>query len=232
MWKEKQQIHEEINTAQNWKPITDAMEAGRARDINDEPKFTDHPPCFIVSSGPSLDDNIERLREWKGGIICSTSHATTLMHHGIEPTHIVVLDPFCAWHEISGVDWSKTRTKMIANPSVWPDLFENWPNEILLYLQNIGRPDSFYATIQLHQFCRRDPDDAKVRQPKIIPQIRTELTLFACTPPAQIFLAEILGYARCFLMGVDFAFSPKLSRFTRWQASRSRAAKTRGSRKP
>ena len=215
--KEKQQIHEEINTGANRTPIIDAIKAGRARDIHDEPKRTDHMPFIAVSSGPSLDDHIDRLKEWRGGIFCSTSHATTLMHYGVEPTHIVVLDPFCNWGEISGVDWSKTKTKLIVNPSVWPDLVGKWPNEMLLYLQNIGRPDSFYATTQLHQFCERIPDDAKVRVPQFKPLIRTFLTLFACTPPAEIFVADILGYGHGFLSGFDFANSDKLGRFTRWQ---------------
>jgi hypothetical protein len=217
--KEKQLIHEERNTAENWRPIMDAIKSGRGRDIHDEPKRKG--PCIVVSSGPSLDDHIERLRDWRGGIVCSTSHATTLMHYGIEPDYIIVLDPFCAWHEISGVDWSRTKTRMVLNPSVWPDLVANWPNDMLFFLQNIGRRDSFYATTQLHMFCRRDPDDAKMRTPKFHPQIRTELILFACTPPAQIFCAGIIGYSRCFLSGFDFACSPKLSRFTRWQPDAS-----------
>ena len=215
--KEKQQIHEERNTAENWKPIMDALKAGRARDIHDEPKRTDGMPFIAVSSGPSLDEHIAQLKDWKGGIFCSTSHATTLMRYGIEPTHIVVLDPFCAWHEIAGIDWGKTRAKLIINPSVWPDLMARWPNEVQLYLQNIGRRDSFYATTQLHMFCERIPDNAKVRTPQFKPLIRTNLTLFACTPPAEIFTAQILGYGNGFLLGFDFANSPELGRFTRWQ---------------
>jgi len=216
--REKQQIHEERNTAENWKPIMDAFASGRGRDLNDEPKRTDHMPAFVISSGPSLDDVIERLREWKGGIFCSTSHATTLMHYGVEPTHMVVLDPFCSWDEISGVDWSKSRTKMIVNPSVWPDLIRQWPNEVLFFIQNIGRRDSYYATTQQHMFCRREPDTPKVRTPAFHPMIRTEMTLFACTPPAQMFAADILGYGRVFLAGCDYAYSPLKTRFTRWQA--------------
>lgn len=215
--KEKQQIHEERNTAQNWAPLQAARKEGRARDIKDEPQQVGKPPCVIVSSGPSLDDHIAKLRAWKGGVMCSTSHATTLMYHGVEPTHIVVLDPFCNWGEISGVDWSKTKTKLIVNPSVWPDIIERWPNDMLLFLQNIGRRDSFYATTQMHMFCDRVPDDPTNRTPNFVPWIRTELTLFACTPPAQIFCADILGYGPCFLFGCDFANSPTLGRFTRLQ---------------
>lgn len=219
--KANQQIHEERNTAANWAPIWRDLESGRAKDIMDAPKVQPHEPCLIVSSGPSLDDYIDRLGDWKRGVICSTSHATTLMRFGVEPDYIVVLDPFCNWGEISGVDWAKTKTKLILNPSVWPDILDHWPNEYYVYLQNIGRRDSYYATTQRHMFCRREPDTASERKPVFRPMIRTELTLFACTPPAQMFCAQILGYGPLFLAGCDYACTETKGRFTRWQPDAS-----------
>jgi hypothetical protein len=211
--KQMQLIHEILNSAMNWKPIVDRIKSGKARDISEEPKVIENKTCFIIGSGPSLDDSIEYLKEWKGGIICSTSHALTLMHYGIEPTHILMLDPFCCWDEIKGVDWSKTRTKLIAHPGCYPDIIENWPNEILLYLQNSGRVGAFYQDEQMKMYTWRDGD---FRRSTFHFYIRTNITIFACSPPMQLFVGEMLGYDTFFLAGCDFAFHSDKDRFTEY----------------
>ena len=210
--KSKQMIHEEYNSSRNLLPILQAIEEGRARDLNDEPKHTGEP-AVIIGSGPSLDEALPLLAQWKYGIVCSPSHALTLMYHGIEPTHILALDPFESWAYIDGVDWSKTRTKLILNPGVWPDLVENWPNEMLLYRQNLGRADSYYATTQRHMYSTREGYRHKA---EFKLHIRTEITVFACTPPAQLYAADRMGYEKQFLVGCDFAFTQEKDRFTNY----------------
>lgn len=208
----KQLFHEEVNSAYNHHVIVDAYNSGRARDISDEPRKNGQP-CIILGSGPSLDRSIENLRGWEGGIICTNSHARTLMHYGIEPTHILVLDPFSDWPEISGIDWSKTKTKLIVQPGVMPDLVKNWPNEMLLYVQNAGSRDSFYATTQKRQYTWRT---GPIRETTFHFMIRTEIVVFACSPCMQLFAADLLGYGACFLAGVDFGFVDNKERFTDW----------------
>lgn len=208
--KNSQLIHEILNSAMNWTTLTNKIKSGQAKDISDEPKV-ENKTCFIIGSGPSLDDSIEYLKDWKGGIICSTSHALTLMYHGIEPTHILLLDPFCRWSEIDGVDWSKTKTKLIAHPGCYPDIIENWPNEILLYIQNAGRVGAFYQDEQMKMYSWRDGD---FRQSTFHFYIRTHITIFACSPPMQLFVGEMLGYDTFFLAGCDFAYHTDKDRFT------------------
>jgi len=203
----------------NYHTIIERIKAGTARDVNAVPKCYDMPektPAFIIGSGPSLDDAIPYLKNWKGGIFCTTSHALTLMRHGIEPTHIVALDPFCTWEEIEGVDWSKTETKLVCHPGIWPSLLEKWPNEVYLYIESLGRPDSFYATTQKRMFCWREEVGKGIRDPIFHFHIPTEITLFACSPPIQMFIAGILGYGTLFLSGVDFAYSKDKERFTNY----------------
>ena len=215
--KQMQTYHEELNTASNWHTIVEAFKEGRARDISDEPKAIkengESMPCFIIGSGPSLDDAIEYLKDWKGGIICSTSHAVTLMHLGIEPTHIVALDPFSWWEEIKSIDWTKTKTKLVTHPGVMDTLVTNWPNELLMYIENNGHPDSFYATTQKRMYSHRE---GSLRFATFYYYIRTEVTLFASSPPLQLFIADILGYGTMFLSGVDFGFHTDKRRFTSW----------------
>lgn len=208
-----QLFHEEVNSAYNHSVIIEKIKNKKARDISDEVKV-DNLPCIIVGSGPSFDDAAPYLKDWKGGLICSTSQALTLIYYGIEPSHILALDPFCRYEEIEGIDWSKTRTKLIAHPGVWPDLIEKWPNDILLYLENNGKADSFYNTTQRRMYSWREFKEKDIRLPIFNFYIRTSLTLFACSPPLQLFAAQNLGYKNIFLVGCDFSFNDKKERFT------------------
>jgi len=216
----KQLVHEQLNTAANWKIITDAFEEGRARDIADEKKAPlingEKTPYIVLGSGPSLNHSIKFLRNWKGGIIATTSHALSLIHYGIQPTHIVVLDPFCTWDEIKGVDWSKTRTKLICHPGIYPDMIQNWPNEMLLYIQNSGKNSSFYHDIQKKMYTKREDQGKGIRNPIFRYYIKTELSIFACSPPLQLFAGDMVGYGRAFLCGCDFGFPGNKERFDEW----------------
>jgi len=213
-----QLIHELLNAATNWQPIVTAISEGRARDIADEPKAVgigkEKPPAIIIGSGPSLDKSIKYLKDWKGGIFCTTSHAVTLVRHGIIPTHIVALDPFCMYSEIEDVDWSKTNTKLVATPTVYPDLIEKWPNELLLYIQSNGKEHSFYKDTLKSMYTKREDTGQGIRYPQFRFLIRTEFALFACSPPMQLFVADMLGYGTIFLAGCDFGFPDNKERFT------------------
>jgi DNA-directed RNA polymerase subunit RPC12/RpoP len=209
--KSAQLIHEIVNSAYNHKPIIDKIKSGQARDISDSVKITGNKNCFILGSGPSLDDSIQYLKDWEGGIFCTPSHALSLMYYGIEPTYILILDPFEQWGDLSGVDWSKTKTKLITHPGCYVDLIENWPNEILLYLENAAKPDSFYQDEQQKMYSWRTGD---FRKSTFNFYIRTAITIFACSPPMEMFAAEILGYEKFFLAGCDFAYHSDKQRFT------------------
>lgn len=213
----KQLIFEIQNSVMNFQTLHTAYMDGRARDISDEPKapLTDKEkmPAIIVGSGPSLDHSIKFLKNWKGGIFCTTSHALSLIRHGIQPTHLVALDPFCQWSEIAGVDWSKTETKLIAHPGIWPTLMQNWPNEILLYLENIGQPNSFYSTTQKQMYTLREDQGKGMRNPLFRYMIRKDYAMFTCSPPLQLFVADTLGYGTIFLCGCDFAYPGDMDRF-------------------
>lgn len=224
----KQIVHEEHNTGQNIQPIFDMLETGQARDISDEP-VVDGTPFFLLGSGGGLDDVIQKLKDWKGGIVCSTSHALTLRYYGIEPTHIICLDPFCSYEQLDGIDWSNTRTKLIAHPGVWPDLFKKWPNDILLFRQEAGRADSFYQGAQLHMFTKRNGDRHDASFDALI---RTSITLFSCSPPAQLFVMRQMGYGICFLTGMNFGFDTGKERFLSYSIKRPATVAQTGNAPP
>lgn len=207
----KQLVHEVNNAAFNHHNIVEFFKNGKAKDISEEIKHTGQH-CIVVGSGPSLDYSITFLKNWKGGIICTTSHARTLMYYGVEPDYILVLDPFCCWDEIIGIDWVKTKTKLIINPCCHRSLFDNWPNGILMYIPHDGIPDSFYSKTLKQQYSWKDNEHS--RDCKFTYYIRTDIVLFACSPPMQLFVAQLLGYENIFLCGVDFGYHSGKERFT------------------
>jgi DNA-directed RNA polymerase subunit RPC12/RpoP len=205
------------NSAENWATVMELYKTGRAKDLSTEPK-KGLQPVFLTGSGPSFDDNIEKLKDWKGGIISHYSQACTLMYHGIEPDYIVALDAICNWEGLRGVDWSKTKTKLVLHPGMWPSLVRNWPNEMLFYRQNVGIADAFGMYEQKVMYTEQQAtlEDALQSRVALKPLIQTELTMFACTPPAQLFVANVLQYGPVYLMGMDFAYHGNKERFTNY----------------
>lgn len=213
----KHLAHEIVHSTYNHRYIIDAIRSGRAMDVSQVPKAPKDPepmPFINIGSGPSLDESIPYLKDWKGGIFCSTSHALTLMKYGIEPTHIVALDPFCRWEEIEGVDWSKTKTILVLTPSVHPSLVENWPNTMALFIQNGGKPNSFYQSTQKLMYSEHIGEHITDITFKYL--ITTEVPIFACSPPLQLLIAKLLGYGTCFNAGCDFGFNNGKDRFTNY----------------
>jgi len=214
--KAKQLIHEQYNAVHNVHTIMKAYKEGRAKDFSEEPKQQGRQ-CIVTGSGPSLDEAIPYLKDWKGDIIVTTSHASTLIYHGIEPTYIYALDPFSMKKEISGIDWTKYKTKLITTPTVWTDLIEFWPNEILLYRQNLPMSTPWYTKdLSIMYSIRSNIEGGAERDYKFDPIIKTQMVLFSCSPPGQLFCSDLLKYDRIFLIGCDFAYNDEKERFTEY----------------
>ena len=140
-------VHEMHNAGENFELIKQKIAEGKGYDIGNYPKKKD-APIISIGSGATLDLHIEKLKKWEGDIICSTSQATTLYYHGIEPTYILALDPFCNWSELEHVNWHNTKTKLITQPCVWPHLLKMWPNDQLYFFLDIGAYDRIYSHLK------------------------------------------------------------------------------------
>lgn len=210
------------NSAENWQTIMRLFRDGRARDISEEPK-KGLQPVILTGSGPSLDKTIAKLKDWTGGIVCHYSQAVTLRYYGIIPDYIMMLDSICNWEGLRAVDWAGTKTKIIVHPGMWPSLIDNWPNDMLFYRQNLGRADAFGVNEQKIMYSRQIGSLAEALASRMAfdPIIKTEMTMFACTPPGQLFSAQILGYGPVYLTGMDFAYHEGQERFTSFDISES-----------
>lgn len=225
-------LHELYNATFNHRIIMDGMKDGRVKDLSEEPK-REGEKCIIVGSGPSLDETLPYLKEWKGSVICTTSHASTLIYHGCVPDYILALDPFSHWDWIDGIDWSKYKTKLILTPTVWHELVSKWPNEMLLYRQDQAGKEQFYIRELSVMYSDREHIEGRAeRDFKFVPHIRTQLTLFSCSPPAQLYAADMLKYETVFLCGVDFAYNKEKTRFTAWHKTSGEWVKSESLYKP
>ena len=66
-------------------------------------------------------------------------------------------------------------------------------------------------------YSERECKDGQLRIASFKPQIKTQVTLFACSPPGQLFSAQVLGYTNIFLTGCDFGYTHNKDRFTEWK---------------
>ncbi|MDD5358218.1 MAG: DUF115 domain-containing protein [Candidatus Nanoarchaeia archaeon] len=204
-----QTIIEEWNAGHNLYRIEKLVSEGRCRDIGQEPK-KDGAPCFIIGSGGSLDIALPKLVKWEGGIICTPTQALTFIYHGIEPDYLFIIDPYDAYQYMDGFDWSKTKTKLIAPPTCDTSMIEKWPNEILLYVQDIARRDAFFTNTMQHMYCKREG----FRGARLSAHVFTKLSTFACSPPIAMLGAAVLGYGNIFLAGCDFGYTYNKNRYT------------------
>ena len=209
--------HEIWNSAANWQKINELYTSGQAYDLKDEPKHGGQP-VIITGSGPSLDDTISKLKDWTGGIICHYSQAVSLAYMGVEPDYIMALDALCNWEGLMDIDWSKLKTKLIVHPGMYPSLINNWPNGMLLYRQNLGKRESFTRDVQRVMYSEKleTLEEALAGTIKLKTMIQTEITMFACTPPAQLIAAQVLEYGPVFLTGMDFCYVNDKLRFTNY----------------
>ena len=187
-------LHSYFNHAQIWSDI----KSGRAKIATDE-KCSG--PAMIIGSGPSLEDALPIISEWKGAIFCSSSQAATICHYGHDPEYIVMLDPRTRAEELFDIDhWEGRKSAMVTHPGMAPQTLAYWPNR-KIYFRVMEPNTSFYTEVL----------------PVGYHFINCILFLFSCSLSAQIGLARLMGYDPLILVGCDFA----AGRFRKWSYDRT-----------
>jgi len=159
-------------------------------------------PAIVLGSGPSLDEIMPRLKEWKGAIFASTSQVPTCCYHGRAPDYIVALDPHTNLTELECIDdWKKyPNSVLITHPAISPTLVQGWQGKRLYYRPM--EPSSEFHAMHL-----------PVAYGEVI---QTYCLLFSCSPSAQLALARKMGYGPIYLAGLDFGFPEYHRRATQW----------------
>jgi len=185
-----------------WQDFQDAQPEGdegvgwrgrRGYDLKDLEE-TRKGPAIIMGSGPGLDEALPLLKDWKGGLICSTSHANTLAYYGVRPTHIVYSDVRCYWDEISGVPprwWEEAEdTVQCGNPCMMPEIISKWPGKTYYFVPRDPAIPLYWSML-----------------PEAYPFIKMALLPFACSPAAELGIGRAIGYNPIFMIGHNFGFT-------------------------
>ena len=106
-------------------------------------------PFFLVGAGPSLDKNIDNLKEYQKTsiIMCADVVLPVLLDHGIIPDFVVTIDPsdVLALH-ISACDTSQIT--YICPTTVSPKVLQNWRGKVLFFNQAERKESHKYRTLK------------------------------------------------------------------------------------
>ena len=182
----------------NWEWIAQEVKNGKAADLAALAGKC-KGPAMLLASGPSLDDVMPHLKNWKGAICCSSSQASTLVYYGRQPDFIVQLDAQTRMDEFIVPQWGP-NTALICNPGCHPEIIRSWKNPKFYYRQ-IDPQREFYSQVL----------------PTAYPFITTQLLLFSCSPAAQLGILRNLGFNPIFFVGMDMGYVGHKNRFTWWR---------------
>ncbi len=190
----------------NHNKVLENLSNGSAMDLVDVPK-KEGDSILIIGSGPSFDRVAPYLKDWKGDIMTSTSQAATCIYYGKDPKYIVALDPNSHEFELMANTFEDRDCTLIVHPGVKPNLLDFWQGKSFYY-RKIQPQTAFYSNAQ--QLGYSTPDEGH----SVL--IKTSVIMLACVAAAQVCIANILGYKRMFLVGVDFGCPGGQTRFTQY----------------
>lgn len=187
----------------NHREIVDLFEEGRAVDLGTLPKRK-NKSVLIIGSGPNLDKALPTIKDWEGEIICSTSHAATLIGWGREPEHIVALDPDSSPAELEADTWEGRQSILHAHPGIMPDLIRWWPGKISFF-RKLQPQQNFYGNEQKTGYSPLGPiEEGRYQGNKSEPYIKSQIPMLACAMAAAVCIAKHIGYKQQIFVGGDF----------------------------
>lgn len=196
--------------------LIEALNSGRAVDLVRLPKQKEK--CvLLIGSGPTLNEALPYLEGWPGDIICTTSHASTLIYHGREPEHILALDPDSRPDELYVDTWEGRNSILHTHPGVNPDLMKWWKGKIALF-RKLQPQTPFYAQDQAIGYGTLGPvRESRYQGTEGQLLVTSQIPMLACAPAAQVCIAKDLGYKQIYLVGCDFSFPDGMYRFADWR---------------
>mgnify|MGYP001615471995 CR=1 FL=1 len=176
-------------------------------------------PCIILGSGPSFDDMIPHLKDWKGYIFCSTSQLSTLAYYGIEPDFCFLIDSDpTQLFLLDDYDGAGTKTFFCTHPSVPPAYFEKWKGKWKFFRMNepSDGEGGFFSETLPYAYNDLVPDPSSTPEnPKPYFGVRSYIMNAGCVPNSIIPFAMVRGMRPIFLSGIDFGYPGDQYRFTK-----------------
>jgi len=96
-------------------------------------------PMLIVSPGPSLDKNIDQIKDFKGRalIVAPAQSALALTTAGVVPDIVVVADPNEMQYLLDGVPMEQV-TALVLGVTCHPALYQQYAGKIITFNANLG----------------------------------------------------------------------------------------------
>jgi hypothetical protein len=112
-------------------------------DLRQLPRI-DGQPVLALGSGPSLDDVLPYLKDWKGKLACSTSQLPLLKYMGIEPDYVFLIDadPTMVFLLKSFVEGNQ-KSILITHPQIPREIIELWPENRVYFFRMYDPGDKF-----------------------------------------------------------------------------------------
>ena len=149
-------------------------------------------PAIVVSSGPSLNKNVRKLKEYKERaiIIACGSAVGALLSHGITPHFLVLIDPFPVVYDLMKDDLPKLSEVAMVAPYVTPhQLVSEYLGPRFFYLLTANTPDGIMGNVA-----------------PLLPECDTLLHNISVST-AAVSLAQYMGSKTIILVGQDMAFA-------------------------
>lgn len=148
-------------------------------------KFLEDVPAIIVAAGPSLDKNVEQLREAKGkaAIFAVDTAVKYLLNHNIEPDFIVTLDPQKSLHHLS--DARCNNIPIFTRIEARPENLEKNNKKIILY--------------NIEGYCKR--------LLRFLNKDTGSLNSGGSVATGAFSICKAIGFKKIILIGLDLAYS-------------------------
>jgi len=160
-----------------------------------------HPDSvLLIGSGPSLNDWEPYFKEWKGDIICSSSHLAYFEALGIKPTYCFIIDADPAMSYL--VSEAKTKDiTLITHPNMDPVVLAAWKGP-KIYFRMFDPGDEFFKMVMPMMYS----EFADFKAKKMYPGVKSYVLNSGNVTNCEIAMANFWQYKYIFLAGVDLGF--------------------------
>ena len=178
-------------------------------DIHSIPKV-EKEPMLIIGSGPSLDDWHDYIKEWKHGILCSTSQLAWLEYHGVKPTYVHLIDADPVMVYLMKQSKYRKTVPLLTHPQVPREAIEAWKAKVYYYRMHDPASDLQTTYIPwMYGLVNTDEDKRW--------HVHSHIMNLGNVMNASISIAQNRGYSPIYIAGYDLGYPEGQYRFTNYE---------------
>tara|TARA_R100001594_G_scaffold12440_2_gene27615 strand:- start:174 stop:1442 length:1269 start_codon:yes stop_codon:yes gene_type:complete len=164
-------------------------------------------PAIILGSGPSLDDTVPYLKDWKGAILCSTSQLSVCEANGIIPTYVVLIDADPTMIYLAKEYGDSDKTTLLTHPQIPREYLECWKGDVYFF-RMYDPGDDFSVDIIPKMYSQLGENDQGIGS-YIMNSGNVVNTAMA--------ICQGLEYSQVYLAGYDLGYPDDKYRFTNYK---------------